>query len=191
MSKRRLMEMRTILYTGILITLLLFTVNYSCAPGRYLRTEGVTPAEITGTYSLILYGGRHSNDIETVAILDREGDRYTFEVYASEYDYKIKKGIPAREALDEAQKFVRFHRNFWRSQLSRILDPAGNAMGYEVRPLYYPFNYRYTDVLYVDYRIKDDKVIVYIRLKPQVERMFFDDDRLFEHIDRPIEKKLK
>jgi len=56
----------------------------SCAPGLYLKTSSVQPGEITGTYTLILYGARYSNDIENVAILAREGTGYAFEVYAPE-----------------------------------------------------------------------------------------------------------
>jgi hypothetical protein len=84
-----------------------------------LRTEGAKDADIRGSFALILYGSRHLNDIETIAILDMEGDRYGFEPYAPEFDYKIKRGIPAKEALEEAERFVSWHSSFYRTQLSR------------------------------------------------------------------------
>jgi hypothetical protein len=142
-----------------------------------LRTEGAKDADIRGSFALILYGSRHLNDIETIAILDMEGDRYGFEPYAPEFDYKIKRGIPAKEALEEAERFVSWHSSFYRTQLSRILDGKGNVIGYEIRPLYQPLAFGASDVLDVDYRIKDNKVIVRIRLKPQIERMLFDGDK--------------
>lgn len=149
----------------------------ACATGNYLKTEGAKDADIKGTFSLILYGSRHLNDIETIAILDIEGDGYSFEPYTPEFDYKIKMGIPAKEALEEAERFVSWHSLFYRTQLSRILDYKGNIIGYELRPLYQPLAFGVSDVLDVDYRIKDNKVIVRIKLKQQIERMLFNGDK--------------
>ena len=173
--------MKKILYHIVptLVVISFFLTIISCVHGIYLRTEGATVAEISGTYTLILYGGRYSNDIETIAILDKEDDKHTFEVYAPEFDYKIKRGVPAKEALEEAERFVKFHRSFWQSRLSKIIDPTGYTIGYEIRPLYYPSDYGYTDVLDVRYVIQESKVIVTINLIPEVRRMLFDDDRPF------------
>lgn len=153
------------------------------AAGKTLRTEEATVSEVTGTFNLILYGSRHSNDIETVAILDLEGDRYTFEPYAPEFDYRVEKGISARKALDKAERFVSWHRDFWHSRLSRIIDGKGNTIGYELRPLYYPLTFGVSDVLDVDYRLKDGKVKVTVRLIPSVERMLRDGDGLKDRTD--------
>jgi len=153
--------------------ILLFSITISSAYAWYLKTEGAKADEVTGIYTLILYGGRHINDLETIAILDKEGDPYEFEPYAPKFDYKVKKGVAAVEALNEAKKFVNFHSTFWRSQLSRILDIKGDTIGYEVRPLYYPFVYSRDDILEVYYRLKDSKVIVDIRLIPEVFNALF------------------
>ena len=72
----------------------------SCSAGKYLRTELASPEEITGTYVLILYGARYSNDIENVAVLVREGGPYRFEVYAPEFDYKVQSNVPYKDALE-------------------------------------------------------------------------------------------
>lgn len=157
-------------------TLLLFTLlitGEAIALSKPLETKDAKIAEVTGTYTLILYGGRHGNDVETVAILDKEGDKYTFEPNAPVFDYKAIMGLSAKEALDEAQRFVRFHSSFWYARLSKILDNEGNSIGYEVRPYYYPTTFGTTNVLDVDYFIRDGKVIVYIKLKPEIERMLF------------------
>ena len=163
--------------TASLVMLVLFTAVFSCAGGRYLKTELATAPEITGTYTLILHGGRYSSDIENLAILDREGDRYTFEVYAPEFDYRVKRGVPAREALEEAERFVGFHHSFRSSQLRKILDSEGNAIGYEVRPIYSPADFPFPDIFDVSYLIEGNKVVVRIRLIPEVERRFFDGGR--------------
>ncbi len=164
----------------------LFTIGFfimtgfSLAFAKFLKTEQAEPKEVTGVFSLILYGGRHSSDLETVAIFDKEEDQYEFEPYAPEFDYKIKKEIPAGDALKEAKKFVSFHNSFWRSQLSRIIDEKGNIIGYELRPLYYPFVYGSDDVLEIYYRIKDGKVIVQIRFMSDVFNSFFSRDMPFD-----------
>ena len=49
----------------------------SCAAGNYLKTEDAKDEDIKGSFTLILYGSRHLSDIETIAILDIEGDRYS------------------------------------------------------------------------------------------------------------------
>lgn len=170
--------MKKILYFCIAALTLfsLFMTGETYAGSKSLKTEDAKATEMTGAFTLILYGARHGNDVETVAILDKEGDRYTFEPYAPEFDYRIKKGLSAKEALEEAERFVSFHSSFWYSRLSKIIDNEGNTIGYEVRPFYYPTTFGVTDVLDVNYRIKDSKVIAYIKLKPEIERMLFGGD---------------
>jgi hypothetical protein len=70
----------------------------SFAFDKPLKTIEANPAEITGTFILILYGGRFSDDVETIAILDLEGDGYTLEPFAPDFDFRIKKGVPATGA---------------------------------------------------------------------------------------------
>jgi len=157
-----------------LLVISVIAISVSFALEKPLKTEESKAVDITGIFTLILYGGRFSDDIETIAILDYEGDQYPFEPYAPEFDYKIKKKIPAKEALAESEKFVSFHNTFHRSQLSRIIDNKGSTIGYEVRPLYQPFVYGVSDVLEVNYWLKENnKVKVTIRLTPSVERTRF------------------
>ena len=163
---------KTFLFTLMSLLLLLVYV-YSADAARYLKTVEANDQEVTGTFTLILYEGRHINDLETIVILDKEGDQYEFEPYAPEYDYKVKKGVTAGDALSEAKKFVSFHNAFWRSQLSKIPDEKGTTIGYELRPLYRPFVYGRDDLLEVYYRVKDGKVIAFIRLIPEVFNTFF------------------
>jgi hypothetical protein len=162
--------MKKNIYIFILITLILFIVNYSFAITGHLRTEEIKESDVKGVFTLILYGARDINDIETVAILDLEGDQYTLEPYAPDFDYKVKKGLSEKEALDEAHKFISYHNSFYRSQISRILDDKGNPIGYELRPLYMPPVFGRSDVLEVDYWLRDSKVKVVIRILPSIER---------------------
>ncbi len=143
----------------------------SCMPGIRLDTQGAPDSEVTGTYTVILYGCNFLDDLETIAFLDREGDQYTFEPFAPDFKFRIKKGVPAKEALAEAKNFLNCNTSFSHAQLSRIITPDGAILGYEVRPLYKPFRYGLVDVLYTDYRIKGDRVVLKIKLDPSIENM--------------------
>ncbi len=141
-----------------------------------VRTDTMKKEEkIEGRYDVILYGSRHSDDVETIAILDRVGDEYTFEPYAPEHDYKVMKDMSASEALKHALPFVSWHRSFRNVERNRITDIKGMAIGFELRPLYEPLSMGEMDVMYVNYQIKDNTVIVYIRLKESVERVIEGD----------------
>jgi hypothetical protein len=147
------------------------------AEGKSLTTAGVGAIDGTGTYTLILYGGRHFRDVESLALLDLEGDAYTLEPFAPDFDFRVIKNLPAREALERAEHFLRIQYAFRQSLLSRILDSSGKTIGYEVRPLYDPLTFGLSDVLDVDYSLRNDgKVRVHIRLKLSVERQLFSGD---------------
>ena len=149
----------------VIAVLIFVTASSAFALKRPLRTEPATPSGVSGVFTLILYGANYSDDLETVAILDLEGDGYTFEPFAPQFNYKVRKGIQAQEALKEAEQFVGFHNAFWKYQLSTILNPEGVTIGYEVRPLYQPFVYGFSDILDIYYWLKGDgKVKVVIKL---------------------------
>jgi hypothetical protein len=146
----------------------------ACAGAKPLKTETADPVEIKGTFAVIFYGGAYADDLETVAILDNEGDQYTFEPFAPDFDYVTKKGLSAGEALAAAGKFIRFHPSFWRTQLIKIIDPEGNIIGFELKPLYFPFVYGTSDVLDIYYWLKKEgKIKVTIKLKPSLEKLKF------------------
>jgi hypothetical protein len=149
---------------GIIFCLVVFAV-----------TILVAAAEPGETYTLILYGGRHSNDLETIAFLDREGDGYTFEVYAPDFDYRIERGLSSADALRKAKEFVGWHNAFSYSQTVEIKDKSGVVIGYEIRPMYMPFVFGVSDVMDVYYTFNGNSVIIKVRLKPQIERMLLYD----------------
>ncbi len=163
----------------VIASVLVFLALSSCTQGVYLKTETPGSAELTGTYTLILYGARYRDDIENLAIFAKDGTRYAFQVYAPRYRYKVEKRVPAKEALETAQEFIRFHRSFWQSQLSKILSPEGETIGYELKPLYYPIDTGYADVLSVYYVVEGNTVTAIVRLKPEIEKIFPDEDLLF------------
>ena len=86
-----------------------------------LRTESASPSDLVGTFTLLLYGGRYADDIETVAIFAPEGGKYTYALYAL---LITKQKRACRPRSCEAGKFVSFHNAFWCSQLSRDSIPT-------------------------------------------------------------------
>lgn len=154
-------------------------VLQSCAPGKTLRTDAAVSSEVQGTYTLILYGNNYSDDLETAAFLDKEGDRYTLEPYAPEFTFRVRKGLTADRALREADEFIRSHAEFRQEKLRSIRDEKGELIGYELRPLYLPLTFGTDDVLDIDYWLKEDRVFMLIKLKPSLEKkkLDFDDSK--------------
>ena len=164
------MKMKTtfVLLASVLLAMLALT---SCMTGTRLNTRGAQDAEITGTYDVIFYGWNYFNDPETIVFLDKAGDPYTFEPYAPEFNYRVKKGLSTTEALAEARNFPHCSSSFRNAQARSIVAPSGDILGYEIRPLYHSFAYGLDDVLSVHYRLRDNTVIVTISLDPSVEKM--------------------
>jgi hypothetical protein len=138
--------------------------------GRHLRIEPAKPSEVMGTYTLLLYGCRYPDDLENVAILDKDGDPYTIEIYAPDFRYTVKTGLSAEDALKQAERFVQCSVHYQQTRFSRIADPAGGIAGYEARGLYSPIRFGMYDVLDVQYVARDNKIVVYIKLDPAVEK---------------------
>lgn len=144
------------------------------AIAKPLKTDSADPAEVKGIFTVILLGGAHVDDLETVAFLDKEDDQYTFEPFTPDFDYVIKKGLPAEEALEIAEKFVAFHPSFWKIHLAKIIGPEGTIIGFELKPLYIPFTYGTSDVLAIHYWPKGmGKIKVTIKLISSLETLKF------------------
>lgn len=135
-----------------------------------IRTEDASDKEIAGTYSLILYGGIYARALETVAILADEDSPYTIEPYAPEYDYRIIKHLPAKEAIAVAYSYISRNPNFSGAQTARIIDSTGRLIGYEIRPLYLTFTLAAPDIVDIHYWRKGDKVFVRMSLLRKYER---------------------
>lgn len=158
-------------------TILLASLSLmSCAHGTRLATQDAKETEVSDTYTVIFHGCNYLNDLETIVFLDREGDSYTFEPYSPDFNYRVIKGLGAAVALEGAKQFAGCNTSFRTTQLSRVIGPAGEVIGYEVRPIYYPYNYGLDDVLNVNYMLRDKKVVIMIRVDPSIEMMLRDGD---------------
>jgi hypothetical protein len=142
----------------------------SCMTGVQLGITSVDRSDISGTYTLLLHGCHYPDQIDNVAILVSDKSRYPLEIYDLGTSFKVNKGVPSRQAVVEADEFVRcsFHK-IWQTRISKILDDSGGTMGYEFRPLYDVIEFGTPDVLMISYALKDGKVRAYIRKIPQVE----------------------
>jgi hypothetical protein len=155
--------------SAVFVMVCLIVLAGCASTGSSIRVE---PAgEISGVFTLILYGGNYLDDLETVAFLDREGDAYTFDIFAPAFDYRTIKGLSAAEALKKAEEFVSRNTSFHQIRLSSIVEDKAGNIGYEVRPLYLPFTYGTDDLLDIYYGKKGNKVVVNIRLKHSVEHL--------------------
>ena len=151
------------------VVVLIIIALISLSGNNHLKTEAANLAEVQGKFTLLLYGCSSRDDLANIAILDKEGDPYSLEIYAPDFSYTTKAGLNAAEALREAERFVRCNFQSERSQLRRILGPAGAGVGFELRPLYSVVTFGKDDVLDVRYVIKDRKIVVHIELDPAIE----------------------
>jgi hypothetical protein len=165
--------------TRLFLTILILALPaiISCAgTGRPLYSH---PAQgknlIPGSYTLVLYGGHYTDDFETAAFLDLEGDDYTIKPFGAAFQYREVKGLDVSEALHTADNFMRSALTAYsRYEIRQISSPDDSIIGYELRPLLLPFVYGESDVLDISYALQPDKeVTVYIRTKNRFDRMFF------------------
>jgi hypothetical protein len=153
------------------LVVLFAMVLSSCSLGRQLKSETADPRSITGTYDLIAYGCRFPDDLERAVFLVIPEKTDSLELFVPATSYKIKRGLSADKALEEANRFVRCgNYTVEELRIHRIPDGGTGTLGYEVLPRYSPFDDGGTDPLQVTYSLKDGKVRVYIRLHPDVDR---------------------
>lgn len=139
-----------------------------------LTVEPISEKEIkSGTYTLILYGSRHSNDVETIAYLDPVDDDYEMEIYAPDFDYRKEASKGLEDALKIAKNFVSWHSSFMNFRLSKIVTKQGVTVGYEIKPLYKPFEFGRTDVFDNSYWLRGSKAFISVNLLPIVERFLY------------------
>ena len=73
----------------------------SCTTSASLRTASANPAEMSGTYTVFLFGARSSNDIERVAILAKEESPYSFKIDSPDFNYKTITAMPSDKTSKE------------------------------------------------------------------------------------------
>jgi hypothetical protein len=161
-------KQRYVLSTILLIALIAIQ---GCAFGKQLQTQTADPKTIAGIYDLYLYGCRYPEDYEHAAFLISPEAKYPVSLFVLDTSYKVKKGLEAEKALEQAEIFVRCgNHTVAETRVHRIPDDSGGTIGYEILPRYPVTEPSGIDPLLVSYSLKDGKIIVYIRLSPEVER---------------------
>ncbi|HMK60672.1 MAG TPA: hypothetical protein VK452_05945 [Dissulfurispiraceae bacterium] len=157
---------------SVLCFLLIFVCLVGCALNQnYIQTKDASDSEITGNYTVFLFGANHYEDIATAAMLVPTEGKYNLDIYAPEWAYRIRKDVSGKDAVAIAKDFVRWNPSSMRSRTARIVAPDGGTIGYEIRPLYMPTTYGREDVMYINYFLKNgNKVEVHIHLYPDVEQ---------------------
>ncbi len=160
--------MKTIMCRNLPLTILLLflAVSVSCSTGMYIKSEAVSDADISGSFTLFLYSEYESIKI---AILDIEGDDYTIEMSGSPHNYLSSSGVAAEVAVQSAVKFIYSQRNQW----SKILAPDGSLIGYDFRAIHQSFTYGIPDILDVSYQIKDKKVVASVDIKHSIRKNYY------------------
>lgn len=151
-------------------------ITLSCAGFSPIRTSVTDESDISGTYTVILFGGNITNDPRTLAVLDREGDDYTFTPFAREDDYLVRTGFPSDKALAESRYFTGRYTYFMTHQLRKILAPDGTLIGYEMRPLYHIQKFGTADILNVNYRLREKEVLVSVDINRDIEDRIYKRD---------------
>lgn len=152
------------------VSIFFILLTHGCASIQLkeIQRETLTDTKsVTGNFTVILYGGRHDNQLETLAVLDREDDKYEFEPYAPEFNYIIQKHLAGEEALKMARSFLGYKS----IKLREIKNNQGEILGYELRRHSWHLRYGTSDVLDVNYVLKKDQVFIYIMIKPSVEKI--------------------
>lgn len=158
----------------ITCTILVFSFLGACAGRQPLKTVSVAATEeVQGMFRVILYGTASYDWLESVALLDREGDGYILEPYAPNFNYRILHSVNHEDAVNEAVHFISAHQDYHTHRMKKILGENGTIIGYEIKPIYYPFVYGFTEVLDVDYFLLENGMVkVTINVIPPVKELF-------------------
>ncbi len=155
---------------GMLLILLGLSLFPACT-GVQLMTSPADPEQVRGTYTVYLYGCHYPADIENAAFLLSQDAKYPFELYTLTSSYKVRSGLQAGEALAEAAAFLRCGmHDVWYTRLRRIPDDSGGILGYEMVPVFRPYDVGIEDPLIITYALRNGTVRVGIQPNQQRDR---------------------
>ncbi|HMK44919.1 MAG TPA: hypothetical protein VK445_12360 [Dissulfurispiraceae bacterium] len=153
---------------GILFSFILLSFLSGCVARWQSAQPAVVPEEVQGSYTLLLHGGQYYNDLENIALLDREDDEYTLAFDSAAFRYVVKPGMQGPEAVAYAKQALMYHPMTSGLQISRLTAPTGQTIGYVLIPQYWITEFGYHQVIDVWYTWRDKTLLVHARLKPDV-----------------------
>lgn len=135
----------------------------------------IDETKLKGKFNLIIYGNSFINDPETFIILDNQVDNITISPYASSFKYKILQNIDEKKSLQLIKDI------FSSSSVSFIrykeIKDANRILGFEIKPVYYPWIFGISEPIETTYKKNDDRIDVFIRLNPRVEKQIYNSDK--------------
>lgn len=138
---------------------LLLSAGVATVAHGLTRSEVAAPGEIPGVFTMLLTGASYDNDPERAAILDLEGDGYTFQPVMPPYQFKKLTGLTAPAALPQAEKFLALHCAYNGYRLKGLTLSDGKIVGYELVPDLPAALCEYGNVVIVGYQVEADGVI--------------------------------
>ncbi len=153
---------------GLIIALVVLLIS-GCTAGVTVKTTRVATETVSGNFDLILFGDNYLDDPETIAFADLKTDNISFEPYAPEYKFRRYRDITAKEMLHIARVHLIGNSISRRIEIREIVAPGGKLLGYEVRALYWPLKYGFSDVPEVSYSLSNNKLLIYIRIPENLE----------------------
>lgn len=137
-----------------------------------LTLKDCNEQNIRGLFDVIIYSNSFINDPETFILLDIADDKVKITPYAPSFQFKVMAKLTEKEALKLAQEILRNSANVSFIKCSEIID-GENMFGYELKPIYFPWIYGIMEPLETAYKKEDDKITVFIKLNPVVERQIY------------------
>lgn len=125
--------------------------------------------DIKGTFNLIIYSNLFINDPETFIVLDRVDDKIKILPYAPAFNYRTVENLNEKEAMKIVNEILRDSPFISSIKCSTLYDKE-SIIGYELKPLYFPWIFGILEPVETVYKKEKDFVHIYIRLNPMVER---------------------
>lgn len=153
-----------------IFVLLIFIILPLNLHGEVLLNQ-CNEGDIKGTFNLIIYSHSFINDPETFIILDKVDDQVKILPYAPDFKYRIIENLKEKEALKIAHEILK-SSSVSTIKSSGIYD-RGSILGYELKPIYFPWVFGILEPVETVYKKEDHSVVIFIRLNPIVERQLY------------------
>ena len=159
--------MRFIKTLVIVFILLIPIISYS-----ELSLVESNESKIKGNFNLIIYSNSFINDPETFIVLDKSDDSINIQPYAPSFKFKILSDINDTQALKIIKEILQ-NPSVSSIQYKEIIE-SGKIVGYEIKPLYFPWVFGILEPVDTVYKKQENSIIIFIRLNPRVEKQLYN-----------------
>jgi len=129
-------------------------------------------SKIKGNFNLIIYSNSFINDPETFIVLDKSDDSINIQPYAPSFKFKILSDINDTQALKIIKEILQ-NPSVSSIQYKEIIE-SGKIVGYEIKPLYFPWVFGILEPVDTVYKKQENSIIIFIRLNPRVEKQLYN-----------------